>query len=71
MQLGRMVERVVQHYAAPHLQPTQILASSSTKDAVCWSLRALLGYAEQLEEVDTGATGPEEDSTSRPEISLS
>ena len=58
IQLGRMVERVVQRYAAPHLQPTQILASSSTKDAVCWSLRALLGYAEQLEEVETGGSGP-------------
>ena len=48
--LGRVVERVVEHYGAPHLQPTEILAKvgagQGMRDGACWSLRALLSYAD-------------------------
>ena len=45
--LGVAVERVVARYNAPHLRPTEI--GKGTVDAVAFSLRALLTYAEELD----------------------
>ena len=45
--LGAAVERVVARYNAPHLRPTEI--GKGTVDAVAFSLRALLTYAEELD----------------------
>ena len=48
---GGVVEKVIDRFGAPHLQPTQILpkvsltAGARMRDAACWSLRALLHYA--------------------------
>ena len=51
-EIGRTIEKVVSHYGAPHLQPTQILAATRRgESAVCWSLRALLNYAAKIDEV--------------------
>lgn len=46
--VGAQIERVVQHYAAPHLRPTDMLARNGTADGVVSSLRALLTYAAEL-----------------------
>ena len=45
--LGVAIERVVARYNAPHLRPTEI--GKGTVDAVAFSLRALLTYAEELD----------------------
>ena len=49
--VGASIERVVQHYAAPHLRPTSIdeRLQQGQADAACWSLRALLAYCERDE----------------------
>ena len=55
--LGTVIEKVVDRFGAPHLQPTLILpraaladaaADACMRDAACWSLRALLHYANEL-----------------------
>ena len=46
--LAPTLKAVVLRYGAPHLQPTSILANAWTNDAVCWSLRTLLRYAEEI-----------------------
>ena len=48
------IERVVARYNAPHLRPTEI--GKGTVDAVAYSLRALLTYAEELD-ADPGPGG--------------
>ena len=45
--LGVNIERVVARYNAAHLRPTEI--GKGTVDAVAYSLRALLTYAEELD----------------------
>jgi len=45
--LGVLIERVVARYNAAHLRPTEI--GKGTVDAVAYSLRALLTYAEELD----------------------
>lgn len=48
--LGASIERAVQHYAAPHLKPSSILArvNDGHAAAACWSLRTLLQYMRDL-----------------------
>lgn len=52
--VGKIIEGLVQHYAAPHLRPTSVLERMSRAadeaDAACWSLRALLSYAADMAE---------------------
>ena len=48
--IGDVIERVVARYHAPHLRPTEI--GKGTVDAVAYSLRALLTYAEELDAYD-------------------
>ena len=47
--LGALIARVVEHYAAPQLRPTSVLERlRQGHDAASFSLRALLSYAEQM-----------------------
>ena len=57
-EVGRLLEWVVLHYGAPHLQPTRIHAQMKAQAAACWSLNALLRYA-----TDAPASTPLESSS--------
>lgn len=53
--VGVIVAALVEHYAAPHLRPTSVLKRRGAGEgeeggddaSACWSLRALLSYAEE------------------------
>jgi len=49
--VGVIVAALVEHYAAPHLRPTSVLkrrgSGRGAMTSACWSLRALLSYAEE------------------------